>query len=66
MTGKSVLLYTRHGIPEVRIVDLRQRRVDIHRHPDEAAYRESHTATGPDNVSPLALPECRVTVSTLF
>jgi Uma2 family endonuclease len=59
-------LYARHGIPEVWIVDLRQQRVDIHRQPEEAAYRETRTATGPDSVSPLALPECRMTVSTLF
>jgi Uma2 family endonuclease len=59
-------LYARHGIPEVWIVDLRQRLVDIYRQPDESAYRETRTATGSDSVSPLALPECRVTVSTLF
>lgn len=59
-------LYARHGIPEVWIVDLRQRRVDIHRQPDGAAYREARTASGPDSVSSLALPECRVDVSTLF
>ncbi len=59
-------LYARHCIPEVWIVDLRQRRLDIHRHPDGAAYREACTATGPDSVAPLALPECRVDVCTLF
>ena len=59
-------LYARHGIPEVWIVDLRQRRLDIHRQPDGAAYRAARIATGPDSISPLALPECRVDVSTLF
>lgn len=59
-------LYARHGIPEVWIIDLRQRRVDIHRQPDKAAYRETRTATGAESVSPLALPDCRMDVSMLF
>ena len=59
-------LYARHGIPEVWIVDLRHRRLDIHRQPDGTAYREGCTATGPDTATPLALPECRVDVSALF
>ena len=59
-------LYARHCIPELWIVDLRQRRVDIHRQPDGATYREARTVSGPDSVSPLDLPECRVDVSTLF
>lgn len=58
-------LYARHGIPEVWIVDLRERRVDIHRQPEGNAYRESWIATGPD-IRPRALPECRVELSTLF
>ena len=59
-------LYARHRLPEVWIVDLRQRRLEIYRQPDGTAYRETYNATGPDSISPLALPECRVDVSALF
>ena len=58
-------LYARHGIPEVWIVDLRERRVDIHRQPEGSSYRESWTATGPD-LCPEGLPECRVELNALF
>lgn len=59
-------LYARHRLPEVWLVDLRQRRVEIYRQPDGTAYRETRFASGPDTASPLALPECRVDVSALF
>ena len=58
-------LYARNGIPEVWIVDLRERRVDIHRQPEGSSYRESWTATGPD-LCPEGLPECRVELNALF
>ncbi|RKT45872.1 Uma2 family endonuclease [Thiocapsa rosea] len=60
--------YARAGIPEVWLVDLAGRRLDIHRQPTEAGYAEIRTAA---DLSAIALPlgsdvHRRLDLATLF
>jgi len=45
-------LYARAGIPEVWIVDLDARQVEVHREPDENVSRTRHLAGRDDTVTP--------------
>ena len=59
-------LYARHGIPEVWIVDPRQRRVEVCRKPQGTVYAETVSVQEHRTLAPAALPECRVEQSALF
>jgi len=48
-------LYAQAGIPEVWIVDLEARRLEVHREPDDDVYRTRHIA-GMDDMVTLARP----------
>lgn len=45
-------LYARAGIPEVWILDLEARHVEVHREPDDDVYRTRHLAGLDDTVTP--------------
>ena len=45
-------LYARAGIPEVWIVDLDARQIEVHREPDDDVYRTRHLAGLDDTVTP--------------
>jgi len=59
-------LYARHGVPEVWIVDLAARRIEVHREPAAAGYRSSRRHAPGDEISPLALPELRLRVDQIL
>jgi Uma2 family endonuclease len=59
-------LYARHGIPEVWIVDLEHRRLEIHRQQEGDGYREKLCPDRDEPVAPAALPECGVDLRGLF
>lgn len=59
-------LYARHGIPEVWIVDLEHRRLEIYRRPDGDTYLEKHCPARGEAVIPAGLAECAVDVGDLF
>ncbi len=59
-------LYARHGIPEVWIVDLEHRRLEVHRRPAENTYLEKHCPARGETVTPEGLTECKVDVGELF
>jgi len=62
----KVPLYARHGIPEVWIVALESRRLEIYREPLSTGYR-THFAIGPESgVSPVALPHATIMWGTVF
>jgi Uma2 family endonuclease len=51
----KIPLYARHGIPEVWLVDLQQRHVEIYRDPEEGSYRQVKVlATGSLTLSQLS------------
>lgn len=59
-------LYARHGIPEVWIVDLQNRRVEIFRGPEGDRYREMVQPTRNETVAPMSLPHCSVDLGSLL
>ena len=63
--GPKLALYARHGVPEVWIVDLRGRTVDVCRQPGPAGYAEQRlVVTG--EVTPALVPTLRIDVSALI
>lgn len=58
-------LYAGQGIPEVWIVDLAARAVDIHRSPENGAYAEVTSRGLTETLQPLALPDIRIPVSEI-
>ena len=59
-------LYAQQGIPEIWIVDLEHRRLEIHRCPDGDVYLEKHWALPGEKAVPAGLVECEVDVAMLF
>jgi Uma2 family endonuclease len=59
-------LYALHGIPEVWLADLPNRRFIVHRNPMRAGYQDVQTLTDLAAVSPLMLPGVAVDLSDLF
>ncbi len=58
-------LYARHGIPEVWIVDLAGRQVEVFRRPVDEAYTEVSRA-GPEGSLPLLLTDAVLSVSAIL
>ncbi len=50
-------LYARAGVPEYWVLDLRSRRLIVHRNPDNGTYRETLILSETDLVSPAGRPE---------
>jgi Uma2 family endonuclease len=59
-------LYARHGIPEVWIVDLEHRRLEVYRRPAEETYLEKHCPRRDEALAPEGLAECKVEPGELF
>lgn len=61
----KVPMYARHGIPEVWLIDLQRRCVEVYRHPREGQYQQvDRHQTG--SVSPQQLPEMTIDMNRLF
>lgn len=52
--NRKLPLYARHGIPEVWLIDLNTRAVEVHREPAGDSYQ---VVTTPNALTPLAFPE---------
>ena len=61
-----VPLYARHGVPEIWIVDLEDRRVHFFRAPAGGAYADVYSVSEPAQVEVAALAGCAVDLSGLF
>ncbi len=59
-------LYARHGIPEVWILDLAARAVEVHRRPAGEGYAEVSRAAPGDVIEPPSLPGLRVPVADIL
>lgn len=59
-------LYATHGVPEYWIVDLEGKGVHVFREPQSGRYRQTFTATGPEVLVPVRLPDVRIDVSKIF
>ncbi len=62
----KVPLYARHGVPEVWILDLESKRLEIYREPGAGSYRRKLERQGADVVAPAALPTAVLEVGTVF
>ncbi len=59
-------LYARAGIPEVWIVNLQARELEVYRNPKGEAYSESRILKPSDGVSLLAFPDVELALSEVF
>ena len=62
----KVPLYARAGIPEVWLLDLVNRRLEVYRRPSPEGYREIHYPAPTDDIAPVLLPELNLSVASLF
>lgn len=62
----KIPLYARHGIPEVWLVDLGARNVEIHRHPARRGYRETLRPENSESVVLSMLPEVSIALDDLW
>lgn len=62
----KVPLYARSGIPEVWVVDVKDRAIHVFRQPAEGGFRSAFVARGSDRVTCAALPEVAIPVAELF
>jgi len=62
----KVPLYARHGIPEVWLVDLANKRLHVFTSPSDTGYLESHSLTRPGLLATAALPGSPVDIGGLF
>jgi Uma2 family endonuclease len=63
---KKMPLYARHGIPELWIVDVEGKRMEVFRDPAGATYGERASAPPPSLMSISLLPDVFVDLSSLF
>jgi len=62
----KVPLYARHGIPQVWLVTLRQRRIEVFRRPTSTGYRDTLRPAETEALAPLLLPEVSVSGTDLW
>ena len=62
----KLALYARSGIPEVWIVNLAAREVEVYRAPSGDSYASMRRATGADVLTIEALPAVRIPVAEIF
>jgi len=62
----KIPLYARAGIPEVWLVDLVQRAVEIYRQPSEGGYGDVRVLHPGDSLSPRAFPDFQLPVESIF
>jgi Uma2 family endonuclease len=59
-------LYARHGVPELWLVDLENRCLEMFRAPAEAGYQEVQGIERPSVLTPVALPDVSIDLKGLF
>ena len=59
-------LYARHGVPEVWVIALRERRLEIYRNPGSDGYRQVLYPERGEHVSPDLLPGIHFAAAELF
>ena len=59
-------LYARHGIPEVWLVDLNARHLEVHRHPTRRGYRELLRPENSESVALSMLPGVSISLDDLW
>ena len=62
----KVPLYARHGIPEVWLVDLNARSLEVHRQPTEEGYRELLRPEDSESLTLSRLPDVSIAIIDLW
>ncbi len=62
----KVPLYAKAGIPEVWLLDLVGKRLEVYRRPSPEGYREIHYPPPTEDIAPVLLPELTLNVASLF
>ena len=64
--GRKVPAYARSGIPEVWLVDVGARRIEVYRDPRRDGYVDVRIAQPGDRITPQALPDVSLAVSDIL
>jgi Uma2 family endonuclease len=64
--GDKAVLYARAGFLDYWIVNLVERRVEVHRDPMPAGYRSIVSLAAGDEIAPMASPAARIAVGALL
>jgi len=64
--GTKIPLYARCGIPEVWLVDLVKRTLEVRRDPGPDGYRQVQRLRSGDRIAPLAFPDFEVAVESIL
>jgi len=64
--GEKAALYARAGFADYWIVNLVDRRVEVHSDPSAGGYRRVAALTAAEEIAPLAAPTARIAVSALL
>jgi Uma2 family endonuclease len=59
-------LYAKHGVPEVWILDLDAKRLEVYREPGAGSYHRKLERTETESIAPLALPTAALEVGAVF
>ena len=62
----KVPLYAAHGVPEVWLIDLAHRRIEVYRDPAPAGYRQILRPDLDQSITPVLLPELRIQVAEFW
>jgi hypothetical protein len=62
----KIPLYARCGIPEVWLIDIQNKRLEIHRQPGREGYQQILLPANTKSVSPLLVPEVSIRMAKLW
>lgn len=62
----KVPLYAAHGIPEVWLIDLKRRRIEVYRDPGPEGYRQILLPDREQFIAPVLLPEVPIQIAELW
>ena len=64
--GTKLPLYARCGIPEVWLVDVVKRTLEVHREPGQNGYGQVQRLRDGDRITPLAFPDFEIAVESIL
>jgi Uma2 family endonuclease len=64
--GVKIPLYARHGIPEVWLIDLQEKRLEIYRQPSNEGYRQILLPAKNERIALSLLPEVSIVLTDLW
>lgn len=62
----KIPLYARHGIPEVWLLDVKHRQLEIHRKPEQGRYQQVYTAKTDESICLSQLPGIELNLQQLW